>query len=87
MVKLGVVVTGGLFVGSQFLSQKGYISIEWNNLEKDAIRALDQNGDGKIDDKDLKIIYDRYVKTLQYRLPSSGGFATAFLLGWKGKFI
>jgi hypothetical protein len=48
---------------------------------------LDVNKDGKIDKDDAKLIYERYLKTLTYKLPSTGGFALAFLLGLRGKFF
>lgn len=49
MLRMGVFITGGLFVATQVLSTQGYISIEWDKLEKDAIKAFDQNGDNKFD--------------------------------------
>ncbi|KAL4506541.1 hypothetical protein ABPG72_000112 [Tetrahymena utriculariae] len=87
MARIGVFVSGGLFVTAQLLSFQGYVNIEWNKMEQDAVKALDQNGDNKIDMQDFKIIYDKYLSTLQYRLPSSTGFAAGFLLGWRGKLI
>jgi hypothetical protein len=61
--------------------------VEWRKLEKAVQDSFDVNKDGKIDSEDAKLIYEKYMKTLTYKLPSTAGFALAFMLGLRGRFL
>ncbi|OQS04845.1 hypothetical protein THRCLA_02947 [Thraustotheca clavata] len=62
---------GALFVLAQVAASKGYININWSKVEKDAIAAVDPDGDGKITPKDFKIWWKRFLEFAQYNFPSS----------------
>jgi uncharacterized membrane protein (Fun14 family) len=67
LLKYAVLGFGLGFIGLQLLQNQGLINVEWRKLEGTLENALDLNNDGKIDEKDLQIAYDRYIKTLTYR--------------------
>ncbi|RQM20645.1 hypothetical protein B5M09_000411 [Aphanomyces astaci] len=50
----------------------GYIQIDWKKVEKDAIAAVDPNGDGKITPDDFKIWWKKFLALSKHNLPSSG---------------
>jgi uncharacterized membrane protein (Fun14 family) len=57
-VKIGksiAFVVGCGFLILQGLSYAGYIDIGWEQIEKDTIKALDADGDGKLSGKDAEV--------------------------------
>ena len=54
---------------------------------KDTALQFDVNNDGKIDEKDVKLIYDKYSKFLLDKVPSTAGFSVGLYLGLRGKFL
>ncbi|KAF0698773.1 Aste57867_10631 [Aphanomyces stellatus] len=79
--QLAAVAIGVVFIGTQMAASAGYIQVDWKKIEKDAIAAVDPNGDGKIDADDFKIWWKKFYAMAKYNMPSSGGFATGFALG------
>ncbi|RHY40873.1 hypothetical protein DYB38_005085 [Aphanomyces astaci] len=55
--KVAAVAIGVVFIGAQMAASAGYIQIDWKKVEKDAIAAVDPNGDGKITPDDFKICF------------------------------
>ena len=70
------------FIFIQVLSKSGFISVNWDKVQ-DAVPLdqLDQNGDGKLDDKDVKIAVKRVVDYLGDGVPGAAGFGVAFAFG------
>lgn len=56
----------------QVAAYTGVINVNWKKVEKEAITLLDQDGDSKLDKKDLLILWGKFKKILLYQLPSSG---------------
>ena len=71
------------FICLQALSHYGYISIHWGKVGKDIEKAADQNGDGKFDATDLKIMVQRAIKWLSHGVPDAAGFTTGLYVGFK----
>lgn len=68
-----------------------YIKINWKKVEKDAMALIDQDGDGKIDEKDVGIWFKKALEVLATdeiegaaaKNAMTGGFTTFFLLGFR----
>ncbi|CUF84679.1 transmembrane protein, putative [Bodo saltans] len=71
------------FIGLQTLSYLGYVSIDWGKVEKDIIKAVDQNNDGKFDKDDAVILSKKALEILKKGLPNAAGFTTGFAVGVK----
>lgn len=71
------------FIGLQTLSYLGYVSIDWGKVEKDIIKVVDQNNDGKLDKDDVMIISKKLLEILKKGLPNAAGFTTGFAVGLK----
>jgi FUN14 domain-containing protein 2 len=71
------------FIGLQTLSYLGYVSIDWGKVEKDIIKAVDQNNDGKFDKEDAVILSKKVLEVLKKGLPNAAGFTTGFVIGVK----
>ena len=76
-----VFTSGCIFMGLQTLVQNGLITVHWEEIERRLALLADLNGDGKVDEKDVKSGYDRMVAYLSAGAPSVGGFGTGFFLG------
>jgi hypothetical protein len=50
---------GGVFILIQTLAYNGYIHVNYEKLQQDVEGTLDLNKDGKLDEKDLAIAYDK----------------------------
>eukprot|EP00931_Biecheleriopsis_adriatica_P113530 TRINITY_DN88596_c0_g1_i1.p1 TRINITY_DN88596_c0_g1~~TRINITY_DN88596_c0_g1_i1.p1 ORF type:complete len:194 (+),score=47.50 TRINITY_DN88596_c0_g1_i1:75-584(+) len=80
--KAAAVIFGGIFALQQALAYNGYVTVNWEKVEKDMSKLLDTNKDGKLDAKDLGVGYKKALEILQYNNAGlSGGFAGGFLLG------
>lgn len=77
------VVVGLAFMGLQYLSFKGLITIHWGNMEEKAKAMLDFDNSGKVDSADLKIMYKEALNVLSKGLPDVAGFYLGFMLGLK----
>ena len=65
------------------LQHYGYISIDWMKIEGDVEKALDQDGDGKFDAKDVEILRKKYMAVLQQSVFAGSGFIAGFAAGFK----
>jgi uncharacterized membrane protein (Fun14 family) len=75
------IAIGVVFAGLQTLQYLGYININHQKLVNDVEKVLDANGDGKIDEKDALVMWDKVKDILSYGLPNVAGFASGFALG------
>jgi uncharacterized membrane protein (Fun14 family) len=69
------------FVVLQSLQYSGYIQVDHGKFRKDMERILDLDQDGKVDEMDIRIVYNKIRNILEYNLPAGGGFAAGFLGG------
>lgn len=87
ILKYALLITGFSYLTLQALSQSGYISVNWEKINQQFKDQLDLNKDGKINAEDAKIFYNQYMMRITQGIPSTLGFATCFLLGFKRFFI
>uniref|UniRef100_A0A7S1T746 EF-hand domain-containing protein n=1 Tax=Compsopogon caeruleus TaxID=31354 RepID=A0A7S1T746_9RHOD len=71
--------TGFIFV--QGLAYSGYIHVDWGKIEKDYVRALDLDADGKVTNQDMMIMLERASAVMRYNVPSGVGFTLGMLQG------
>ncbi|KAJ3415049.1 hypothetical protein HDV05_005575 [Chytridiales sp. JEL 0842] len=83
LAKTGGLVLGVTFMGLQALSHANIIKINWPRIEELVVGKLDVDKDGKFTQNDLKVAGLRLVHNLSSDLPSSTGFAAAFVLGFR----
>ena len=74
---------GLVFMGLQGLVHLDYITINWKKIEGDAVKAVDQDGDGKLTASDAGIIVKRFVGFMKTGLPNGALFSTGFYMGIK----
>ena len=74
---------GLAFMGLQGLVWLGYIKINWSKIEGDVVKAVDQDGDGKLTVKDAGVILRRFIGFMRVGLPNAAGFSSGFYLGIK----
>jgi uncharacterized membrane protein (Fun14 family) len=67
-------LVGVTFVAIQYLSFKGYLTVNWNKGLSEVERALDRDGDGKFGMSDLKIWWQDFVRILTWNMPGGTGF-------------
>jgi uncharacterized membrane protein (Fun14 family) len=79
--KVASVVFGLGFMGLQTLSYQGYIEVDHNVIKKSVESWLDLNVDGKVDDKDGALAYNKLMEVLTYNLPAGSGFSAGFVGG------
>ena len=72
---------GGLFIIMQTLAYNGFMSVNYDKMQKEAEKVLDVNHDGKVDMKDAEMAYANVQKVLGYHMPTGGGFASGLLVG------
>jgi len=44
---------------------------------------MDVNDDGKVDEQDVKIIYEKILDVVSFNMPAGSGFTGGFLAGVK----
>ncbi|KAH9580173.1 FUN14 [Trypanosoma melophagium] len=74
---------GLAIIALQSLSYMGYIQINWKRVEQDITNMVDQNGDGKIDNKDLNVLLKRFLRFAGSGLSDIGAFTGGFFFGAK----
>ena len=72
---------GCCFIGLQSLASNGVITVHWSVMEKYFKDLADLDGNGNVDEMDIKDGYDRLIAYLSAGAPSVGGFSSGFLLG------
>jgi uncharacterized membrane protein (Fun14 family) len=83
--KVGRVVSLGFglsFALLQSLAYAGYIQFNHEALKKDIMdKYFDVNHDGKVDEQDLQMIYQKTLQVLTYNIPGGAGFGAGFIGG------
>lgn len=79
--RAAAVVIGVGFMGLQGVKSLGYIDVDWNKVKQDAIKPLDANEDGVLDEQDAQIWWKKSQTILKDGVPGVGGFSAGFLLG------
>ena len=74
---------GLAFMGLQGLVYLDYIKINWKKVEGDAVKAVDQDGDGKLTTADAGVLVKRFVGFMKTGVPNAALFSTGFYLGIK----
>ena len=77
-------VAYGVGVGFMFLqalSHYGFIQINWRAIKEKTEKALDADGDGKFDAKDVKVYFTRFLGFLRNGVPDAVGFTAGFYSG------
>ncbi|KAI8847881.1 FUN14 family-domain-containing protein [Chytridium lagenaria] len=83
ITKTGAIVLGVSFMSLQALAHADIIKINWPRIEKLVVGEVDLDKDGKFTHNDVKIGAMRLIHNLTMDLPSAGGFAAAFLVGFR----
>ncbi|OQR95574.1 hypothetical protein THRCLA_07750 [Thraustotheca clavata] len=81
--KIGAIVLGCTFMAMQTASYYGYLDVNYKKLERDFHEMLDLNKDGKVDTKDMDLLYKKTMDVLEFSLPAGSGFAAGFLIGFR----
>mmetsp|Transcript_18540 Transcript_18540/g.26094 ORF Transcript_18540/g.26094 Transcript_18540/m.26094 type:complete len:127 (+) Transcript_18540:93-473(+) len=77
-----IAVLGGLaFIAIQSAVYSGYVEVNWNKVQKEAIAKVDTDGDGELTVKDVKTYWFKVKNILTNKIPSAGGFSIGFLYG------
>ncbi|KAJ3104603.1 hypothetical protein HDU96_008867 [Phlyctochytrium bullatum] len=83
LTKTGALILGVSFMSLQALAHADIIKINWPRIEKLVVGEVDLDKDGKFTQNDVKIAGMRLIHNLTQDLPSAGGFAAAFVLGFR----
>lgn len=62
----------------QYLSQQGYVTVNWERLEGGYNKALDLDRDGKVSARDLQTKWQKFVNILTSNIQ----FKSTFLIGF-----
>jgi len=80
--KMVSIAFGLSFALLQSLAYAGYIQLNHEALKRDIMdKYLDLNHDGKVDEQDLKLLYNKALQILTFNIPGGAGFATGFIGG------
>ena len=80
--QMAAFAVGSVFMMVQVAAYKGYITVDWVKVSKDAKRSiLDQDGDGDFDADDMKLMLRKFIEVCTYNLPSGAGFTGGLALG------
>eukprot|EP00128_Syssomonas_multiformis_P002684 Colp12_sorted_trinity150504_noHs@6852 len=71
--------TGFLLI--QGAGASGVIKIDWKLAQEKAVAVLDQTGDGKVDEKDLKEAAVKAKEVFVQNMPASASFTAGFAVG------
>ena len=77
------VLVGLAFIAIQGLAMNGLITVNWSNIESMIKKNLDINSDGKLDERDFKLISTKGLSLLSQGVPSVGGFLAGFVLAMR----
>jgi len=68
----------------QGLVYKGFIDVDWKQVEKSVVEAVDTDNDGKITENDIRIYWKKVEKILTNNIPDASGFGLGFMFGLRG---
>ncbi|KAK3262663.1 hypothetical protein CYMTET_28495 [Cymbomonas tetramitiformis] len=80
--KAAAVLIGVIFAFLQILAYNGFIEINWGKIKGSLEKKMDQDGDGKFNVKDIKVLLMGTFKVLKYNLPSATSFVPGFYYGF-----
>lgn len=84
---LATFLFGGVFFMFQMAAYKGYVTIHWEEVEKDLSDLFDLDNDGKVGKLDTEISEENMQNVLSILTHNTngtlGGFAGGFFLGWR----
>eukprot|EP00466_Bigelowiella_natans_P014659 jgi/Bigna1/85362/estExt_fgenesh1_pg.C_30355 len=81
LAKQAAYFVGMGFILLQVASYNGYIKIPYDELNKKFQKTMDLDNDGKVDSKDLIVVWKKVKKVLSYGLPNVAGFTLGFTAG------
>ena len=81
--RMAFLYIGSGFIFLQVLAHWGWISIDWKEIERDAVDTLDQDGDNQLTSNDFRILSKKFMKYFAYKLPSAAAFGSGVAIGWK----
>jgi len=80
------VAVGAAVAFVALLNKFGYVTVNYTKVEKDLVKLLDLNKDGKVDADDYQFVSAKFVKMMKDNgLGSGAGFAAGFAAGFSGK--
>lgn len=79
--KAVAVLVGLSFIAVQSAVYSGYVDVDWEKVQDDAIKKIDTDGDGKLTVLDAKNYWIKVKQILTNKVPSAGGFSLGFLYG------
>ena len=65
----------------RFLESQGYVTVHWDRIERDYVRHLDADGDGRVGQADLAYWLRRAWESVKMRGAEGAGFGLGFALG------
>jgi len=80
--KNAAVIVGTVFVMFQAFQRLGYIDINMKKVTKDLSTLADVDGDGKFDEKDVMLMWQRLKSMLEENMPSAASYGTGFGIGF-----
>ncbi|KAJ1563101.1 FUN14 domain-containing protein 1, partial [Cladochytrium tenue] len=83
LAKTGGLMVGVAFMSLQLLSHADIVRVNWPRVEQLVVGKMDADGDGRLTQNDFRVAGLRLVHNLTQDLPSAGGFAAAFVLGFR----
>mmetsp|Transcript_3244 Transcript_3244/g.3602 ORF Transcript_3244/g.3602 Transcript_3244/m.3602 type:complete len:122 (-) Transcript_3244:375-740(-) len=79
--KAAAVLAGLSFIVVQSAVYSGYVEVDWEKIQGDAIKKIDTDGDGQITVDDAKNYWGKVKQILTNKIPSAGGFSIGFMYG------
>jgi uncharacterized membrane protein (Fun14 family) len=82
--KAVAVVAGGGFMLVQGLAYNGIVEVDWKKAEREAVRLLDRDQDGKLTGNDVQSIWANLNEVIRWNVPAGSGFSGGLLYGLSG---
>eukprot|EP00928_Gymnodinium_smaydae_P070405 TRINITY_DN5424_c0_g1_i2.p1 TRINITY_DN5424_c0_g1~~TRINITY_DN5424_c0_g1_i2.p1 ORF type:complete len:244 (-),score=39.71 TRINITY_DN5424_c0_g1_i2:151-882(-) len=79
--RAAAVGVGSTFCLLQVLAYRGYIQVDWRNIERDYLRLLDRDEDGRVTAGDLSRLWRVTTDVLAFNLPAGAGFTAGLAYG------
>eukprot|EP00746_Dinoflagellata_sp_MGD_P145298 gnl/MRDRNA2_/MRDRNA2_77927_c0_seq1.p1 gnl/MRDRNA2_/MRDRNA2_77927_c0~~gnl/MRDRNA2_/MRDRNA2_77927_c0_seq1.p1 ORF type:complete len:230 (+),score=36.33 gnl/MRDRNA2_/MRDRNA2_77927_c0_seq1:71-691(+) len=83
--KVACVGVGSAFCLIQGLAYKGYIQVNWRQVERDYVEVLDRDRDGQVTMHDFELLMHDLTGVLTFNLPAGTGFAAGLAYGFGSK--
>ena len=82
--KAAAVVAGGGFMLVQGLAYNGIVEVDWKKAEREAVRQLDRDQDGKLTGNDVRSMWANLNEVIRWNVPAGSGFSGGLLYGLSG---